>query len=102
MFRTLEPGAGLIDQELVARFEAAGWGDTDSGIRSRRDELVRMELLENTGETRPTRKGRDSIVWARVLGLDEETIELRLSLPPPPKAPRAGAAAGEELEDGAA
>ena len=36
---------------------------SDSGLRTRRNELVRMGLLADTGQTRPIRSGRQAILW---------------------------------------
>lgn len=58
------------DEALVAfyRVEAAREGSllprqSDSGIRSRRAELVGLELVVDTGTRRPTVSGRPSKVW---------------------------------------
>lgn len=66
---------GLTDEELVDLFGARGWPGTPSGIRTRRRELVDEEpppLVADSGNTRPTRSGRSSIVWvARPTGPKE-------------------------------
>jgi hypothetical protein len=39
---------------------------TPSGARTRRAELVAMNLVRDSGERRKTRSGRDAIVWEAV------------------------------------
>jgi len=40
---------------------ALGWESNTENPR--RGELVKLGLIEDSGETRPTRKGRQAIVW---------------------------------------
>lgn len=78
---------GLTLEELVDRY---GFADvpmppqSDSGIRTRCKELARLGLIVDTGQTRPTRAGRQG----RVLRLDRSTPRrasaLRL-VPPDPQ-----------------
>ena len=45
-----------------------------STVRPRRLELLREGLVEDSGQVRPTRSGREAIVWRlRLEGADEET-----------------------------
>jgi hypothetical protein len=57
----------LTDAELREAYRKASnlpWQE-DSGLRTRRRELVDKGLVENTGVTRPLEKtGRQAIVWA--------------------------------------
>jgi hypothetical protein len=52
----------MTDEELVRCLSDCSYM-SPSGIRTRRCELVRAGLVEDTGLTRPTRSGRRSIVW---------------------------------------
>ena len=55
------------DIELVEAYRAYKTAPqaSESGIRSRRAELVEAGLIADTGERRKTPSGRSSIVWAR-------------------------------------
>ena len=53
--------AGATDQELE---DATGMGG--STVRPRRIELVKKELVEDSGRTRETRAGRKATVWVAV------------------------------------
>ncbi len=55
--------AGVTDEELLRIFKREGWAGSDSGIRSRRAELVAAGELVDSGTTRKTRHGRASVVW---------------------------------------
>lgn len=59
----------MTDQELVQRYKEAehSWLGTppasESGIRSRRAELVKAGLVFDTGQRRVLPSGRKAIVW---------------------------------------
>ena len=54
---------GIHDEDLVLLFH--GWQPpfSQSGIRSRRAELVRKGLIEDSGKRVKTASGRNAIVW---------------------------------------
>lgn len=61
----------LTDAELVEAYHQAWFRDpelfpraSDSGIRSRRAELVALGLVRDTGQRRLTPSGRRAIVWS--------------------------------------
>lgn len=56
------------DEDLREAYNALKGAPTasESGIRSRRAELVRQGLVKSTGRTEKTRYGRSAIVWERV------------------------------------
>lgn len=57
-------GDGLTDEELWQEWEATyDRPISPSGLRTRRRELERLEVIEDSGWTRPTKAGRKSIVW---------------------------------------
>ena len=58
LFRELGP---MTDEEARQSY---GGNQTDSGLRTRRVELVRMGLIEDSGRRWPSRTGRQMIVWA--------------------------------------
>ena len=57
------------DEELIASYreEQQNWGlrvnQSDSGIRSRRSELVRLGLIIDSGKRETLSSGRKAIVW---------------------------------------
>lgn len=53
----------MTDEQLVERYKAKAWA-SDSGIRSRRSELVELGLIERKSEAK-TRSGRKAIVWGQ-------------------------------------
>jgi hypothetical protein len=58
----------MHDEQLLRFYEAAMDVDavpfaSQSGVRSRRAELVDLGLVEDSGERVKTRSGRQSIVW---------------------------------------
>jgi len=67
-FRACGP---MTDEELLDNYPAPDVPvQTDSGLRTRRHELVEAGLIEDSGETRPTRTGRAAVVWqARADGI---------------------------------
>jgi hypothetical protein len=54
----------LTDEELVVAFRGRGWSGTDSGIRSRRKDLVDLGVVVVKNYA-TTRAGRRCIVWGR-------------------------------------
>jgi hypothetical protein len=55
---------GLTDEQVRDQFDRFGWPhQSQSSLRSRRAELVAAGLVRATGETRPTRSGRQAQVW---------------------------------------
>jgi hypothetical protein len=56
----------MTDSELVGWLRAGAFPHaSESGIRSRRAELVEEQLVTDTGLRRLTPAGRESAVWAR-------------------------------------
>lgn len=60
----------MTDEQLVDAF-ASDWAShmaqSPSGVRTRRNELARMGLVQDTGDLRPTRGGRRAKVWRAVV-----------------------------------
>jgi hypothetical protein len=59
-------GAGLTDDELVngyREFFADLPQQSESGLRTRRHELVEQGFIEDSGERRKLASGRSAIVW---------------------------------------
>lgn len=54
---------GLCDQQLIGKFHNAGYYFTDSGLRSRRAELVAAGLVKDSGNRIKLNSGRNSIIW---------------------------------------
>jgi hypothetical protein len=65
VYRSLE--VPVTDQELAVIFKqtASAPNVTDTSIRSRRADLVKLGLVEETGERRKTSSGRKARVWQR-------------------------------------
>lgn len=61
--------AGITDEQLIEQYREAIDLDpavpdqTDSGIRTRRAELVKLGWLEDTGRKGLTASGRGTIIW---------------------------------------
>lgn len=55
----------LTDEQLVSVYGQMDdvADQSDSGLRTRRSELVKMGLLCDTGQTRRIRSGRMAVVW---------------------------------------
>jgi len=63
MFQRFGP---MYDQSLVQQYQDHGEGypqQSESGIRTRRRELVDQGVLEDSGEKVVLQSGRKSIVW---------------------------------------
>lgn len=56
----------LVDQYILGMLAGKLPMASESGIRTRRDELVRAGKVGYTGEKRPTRSGRQARIWAVV------------------------------------
>lgn len=55
--------APMTDPEMIAKARALGLPQSESGLRTRRSELVNQGLLADTRDRRRTPSGRQSIVW---------------------------------------
>lgn len=83
----------MIDEELVARYEgASGAGQlpqqSESGVRTRRRELVDAGLLRDTGQKRKNSHGRDAILWGLPEPKAEEQQLFAAPTTPSPTGPR--------------
>jgi hypothetical protein len=54
---------GLTDEEVIELYKARFGFISPSGCRTRRKELVDLGLVEDSGITRLTQSGRNTIVW---------------------------------------
>lgn len=59
----------MSDEALVLAFRARGWFGSDSGIRSRRKDLVDLGVVVAKSYA-TTRAGRRTIVWGRDGGIN--------------------------------
>lgn len=59
-------GAGISDEHLIWRAREKGVAQSDSGIRSRRAELVDLGFLRHTGQYGRTAAGRRTQLWQRI------------------------------------
>lgn len=73
----------MTDDELVGWFP----GRSPGSVIKRRGELARAGFLVDSGERRPTRYGRDAIVWARLFAVPAKA---RSGGSPYPTGPRGG------------
>lgn len=55
---------GLTDEQLRVAVDSTGYAISDSGLRTRRSELVRLRLVADSGRRELTDAGRHTIVWA--------------------------------------
>lgn len=53
----------MTDEELISTVASLGLKLSPSGCRSRRKELVELELLRDSGVKAKTASGRQTIVW---------------------------------------
>ena len=60
---------GLTDEELIVKYRTTGTRplQSDSGIRTRRSELVHKGWLYDSGDRALTVSGRRTIVWRRTI-----------------------------------
>jgi hypothetical protein len=63
MFRRYGP---LTDEALIARASIAGIAQSHSGLRTRRNELVTLGFLKDSGERGKTLSGRSTTIWELV------------------------------------
>jgi hypothetical protein len=54
---------GMDDEELIVQYRSFGVLCSESGIRTRRAELVVAGKLRDSGKRGRTRSGRKSIIW---------------------------------------
>jgi hypothetical protein len=59
-------GSRLTDEQLIARARAAGLTQSDSGLRTRRSELVDLAYVQDSGVRELTATGRRTISWQRI------------------------------------
>lgn len=68
VMRAFRRYGSLTDEQLVQVYRTMDevTEQSESGIRTRRSELVRMELIQDTGTKRRIRSGRLAVVWGLV------------------------------------
>lgn len=66
VLRLLRDIGPMTDEQIRANYTVRYGTSSDSGLRTRRNELVTAELVRNTGKKRPGKSGRDFYVWAAV------------------------------------
>ncbi|WP_051103521.1 hypothetical protein [Terracoccus sp. 273MFTsu3.1] len=59
----LKASGGATDEALVNTTQNLGFPISPSGLRTRRSELVRLGLVEDSGERERLASGRRAIVW---------------------------------------
>lgn len=59
-------GVRLTDEEMLAVALDAEIKQSESGLRTRRSELVDLQLLRDSGERGLTKNGRQSIRWEKI------------------------------------
>lgn len=59
-------GGSMTDEQVARWFDAMDITVSDSGLRTRRAELVRMGLVVDTGQRERLASGRRGIVWGLV------------------------------------
>lgn len=55
----------MHDELLIQRAEEAGVTQSDSGLRTRRRELVDLKFLEDSGQKTTTKGGGETTIWRR-------------------------------------
>ena len=63
VYLALVDSDGMTDEQLIALARVEGWPMSDSGIRTRRCELVDLGWVCDTGERQTTAANRQTIVW---------------------------------------
>ena len=63
LLRLLRESGALTDEEIELRAANAGIRQSVSGLRTRRSELVRLNLVRDSGKTKMLASGRRAIVW---------------------------------------
>jgi len=63
IYALIQALGGATDEELVRRVRSAGIPMSESGVRTRRSELVKHGLVVDSGERKRTVAGRRTIVW---------------------------------------
>ena len=66
VLRVLRQQGPMHDQRIIHHVKASGFKASNSGIRSRRSELVFLGLVRNSGKTVRLSSGRNSIIWELV------------------------------------
>lgn len=67
ILQVLKKNGPLSDEELIRHYRAAGLPpQSESGIRTRRAELVRLSLVVDSGDKAVTASGRNTILWEAV------------------------------------
>lgn len=74
IFKILREQGPMIDELLISRYNDLQYGRqlreqetfyaSESGIRTRRSQLVKLGMVEDTGKRSPTRSGKSAIVWS--------------------------------------
>jgi hypothetical protein len=73
IIKILREQGPMIDELLISRYFELQYGRqlreeetfyaSESGIRTRRSQLVKLGMVEDTGRRSPTRSGKSAIVW---------------------------------------
>lgn len=67
VYRAFQRLGKMTDEELLSEYQyVSAHKQSDSGLRTRRKELVDLGWLRDTGERKTTYAGRSTIVWEAV------------------------------------